>query len=522
MVILGHNRVGWRRNTGTCLALVVVTLMQPMCLMAQQPAARSQTEAFKTQSDDKEALKAKPQFKLVVPRLKESVQVEPAIRAVAPAAVLAPVKTSSAPLATTALKRPLLSEKATVVNRLSASVLQKNGVEWHHPSEAISGLPPNLLNDRAKVVSMLGDLRQIDVLSKGPMTLFRRIMPNEAERDTQTAIDAVAVGERVAVTAGIDLFDIAARNFATLRCAQANIELDRHELNIRTAGLADPSVLPGSGEFWAFVGRSNAALLAQYRQAASDFTAACLDAELKTLNAKQRAALDVVLGHLFIDGVPSCMGTRIRADLFLTARHCFYQFDEALGWQPRPVNRAYMTLIGNPDNKFKIEVLRCAGAAADLACAELPIDPVAADHLVLRIIAPQNVVASRGLPPMPEMLFERPAAKQFLVVPGYSSWFTGRPWTSSDKPLATAPAVGGCVITEVSNGCVVNACQSDAGYSGSPMFARRDVDQLVMVGIFLGSATAYPTCIRSHRNFGATLPSYVAKTLAGTLTRGRQ
>ena len=367
---------------------------------------------------------------------------------------------------------------------------------------------------------MLGDLRRIDAVRNGPTTLYRRIMPSESDRETRSAIDAVSLGDRLSVTAGTDLFDGLARSVATQRCAEASQVLDRHELNVRRVGLVDPSVEAGSREFWDSVERNNKDLLSRYRQAAKAFSDACLDSELKTLTVKQRASLDLVLGQLFIDGVSSCMGARIRADLFLTARHCFYQFDEALGWLPRSIKTAHLSLVGNPQALFEVQIVNCGGPGPQPDCGDLPVDPVAADHLLLKIVAPRKPGAPR-LPSMPEMRYERPTAKQFLVVPGYSSWFTGRPWDAGDKPLATAPAISGCVIAEVANGCVVNACQSDAGYSGSPMFARRNVDQLVMIGIFLGAATAYPTCLRSNRNFGASLPSYVANAGVAPNAKGR-
>jgi len=531
---------GHDSSVGSCLALSMALLAPSTNLMAQQVTNKTPTAQAEAKGVDMEKQPVKPQFKIVVPPVKARVPAETAATAARdlsrqdPRPQTVDVQPSAAPSARRAqgesasaasarsmkgLTPPL---RAAELHRLSTSVLKENGVVVSHPSQAVAGLPSALLNDRAKVASMLGDLRRIDAVRSGPMTLYRRIAPSETDRETQTAADAVAPGERASVTAGAGLFDVVARGAATRRCTEVSLALDRYELNIRSVGLADPSVVAGSREFWDSVERNNMPLLAKYRQAAKEFTDACLDSDLKTLTVKQRAALDLVLGHLFIDGVPSCMGTRIRADLFLTARHCFYQFSEALGWQPRAMTNAHLTLVGNPEAMFKVQVLSCSAVGGNPDCADLPVDPVAADHLILKIVAPRRAGSSRGLPPMPDMLFEWPIAKQFLVVPGYSSWFTGRPWGSGDKPFATAPAVNGCIVAEVANGCVVNACQSDAGYSGSPMFVRRNVDQLVMVGIFLGSATAYPTCMRSNRNFGASLPSYVANAPAGPVAKGRQ
>ena len=52
-------------------------------------------------------------------------------------------------------------------------------------------------------------------------------------------------------------------------------------------------------------------------------------------------------------------------------------------------------------------------------------------------------------------------------------------------------------------GCLINSCQSEAGFSGAPMFARRKTDELVLVGIFLVSTAhnPYRRCQRPDRNF---------------------
>ena len=71
------------------------------------------------------------------------------------------------------------------------------------------------------------------------------------------------------------------------------------------------------------------------------------------------------------------------------------------------------------------------------------------------------------------------------------------------------------MIATNEEGCLVNSCQSEAGFSGAPMFARRKTDELVLVGIFLGCTAhnPYRPCQRPDRNFGAALPRSVAATL---------
>jgi hypothetical protein len=145
----------------------------------------------------------------------------------------------------------------------------------------------------------------------------------------------------------------------------------------------------------------------------------------------------------------------------------------------------------------------------DAACAALTDNPVTADQIVLKLAARSRDAPQRDLPPMPAVSIERPAVNQFLVVPGHSAWITGRAWRAGDAVYVTTPSVPGCMVSEIDKGCVVNACQSEAGFSGAPMFARRKVDALVMVGIFLGTANEYDQCKRSDRNFGAPPPPHV-------------
>jgi hypothetical protein len=217
-----------------------------------------------------------------------------------------------------------------------------------------------------------------------------------------------------------------------------------------------------------------------------------------------------VVGHVLLDGAHACMGARIAKDRFLTARHCLYDYDDGLGqWVARRVTRRQIALIGDAKTRFEAAELDCRAAQPDAACGTLTDNPVTADQIVLRIAARSTDAAAAPLPPMPALTVERPALQQFLVVPGHSTWITGRGWSAADEVYVTTAGVPGCMVAEIANGCVVNSCQSEAGFSGAPMFARRNVNELVMVGIFLGTANEYEQCRRADRNFGATPPPHV-------------
>ena len=286
--------------------------------------------------------------------------------------------------------------------------------------------------------------------------------------------------------------------------------LERQELNVRSVGLTDPSLSPGSVQFWSAVEGLNKPALDHYRQAAVVYTQACLDAQWLTLTEEQRSAMRSVVGHVLLDGVHTCMGARIAKDRFLTARHCLYDYDDDQAkWVPRRIVRRQVALIGNARTRFDATEIDCSAPQPDTSCSALSDNPVTADHLVLKVAMRSRDVPAVALPPMPALAIERPAVKQFMVVPGHSTWITGRGWSPADDVYVTTAAVAGCMVTEIANGCVVNSCQSEAGFSGAPMFARRNVKELVMVGIFLGSAMEYEQCMRSDRNFGAVPPPHL-------------
>ena len=213
-----------------------------------------------------------------------------------------------------------------------------------------------------------------------------------------------------------------------------------------------------------------------------------------------------------LDGVAECMGTRIARDRFLTARHCLYQYDRNLGWQRGPVQRLRVSLAGQPDAWVDIDELDCESPHPDATCSRVQAsNPLASDHLLLRL----HPRADAALPPMPALRVDRAAVNQMLVVPGRSSWITGRALATADPIYVTTPDIGGCMIAINQEGCLINSCQSESGFSGAPMFARRKTDELVLVGIFLGSTAhnPYRQCQRPDRNFGAVVPRPVAEAL---------
>ncbi len=393
---------------------------------------------------------------------------------------------------------------------LTLSTLRRHGFRGADLVGMRQGLPSEILSDPIRSQLLLNDLRGLDGAGEWT-TRARRLPPQDNEQQTESTLERLRVsGELVAVTGSEALADRARRKAATTQCRRATLELDRHELRIRGISVQDPSIVPGSAPFWSALEGADKPALDQYRTAADVYTRACLDTQWLSLTEEQRVAMRRVVGHVLLDGVRSCMGARVAAGRFLTARHCLYQYDKNLAqWQPRPVAQRHVALIGDAKTWFDATELDCAAPQPDSACGALTDNPVTSDQIVLKLAALSQDTPAVPLPPMPALNIERPALQQFLVVPGHSAWITGRAWGPGDEVYVTTAAVPGCMVAEIANGCVVNSCQSEAGFSGAPMFARRNVKQLVMVGIFLGVASAYEQCLRTDRNFGASPPSHI-------------
>lgn len=397
--------------------------------------------------------------------------------------------------------------------RQLADVLKQHGFVGDVQADTRVGLPNAILNDRARLDAVLVDLRKLHPPT-GNWTVRQKRLPETNDQETSDALDALrSAGALDQLTAGELLADAANRQRRERQCVAASRAMDAQEANVRViGGGADPGAPHGSPAFWQALERSNAGAAAAYRRAAETYAAACLDTQWQALTPAQRQGMPAVLGFLHVDGVAECMGTRVAVDRFLTARHCLYRYDRNIGWERAPMQRLHVTLAGEPGTAFATEEIDCDGPQPDAQCSLIDAaNPLASDHLLLRIKARTG----SALPPMPALRVDRAAVQQMLVVPGRSPWITGRALAPKDPVYVTVSDLGGCMIATNREGCLVNSCQSEAGFSGAPMFARRKVDELVLVGIFLGSTAhnPYRQCQARDRNFGAVLPFSVEAAL---------
>ena len=429
-------------------------------------------------------------------------------------ALVVPAQQASAPsLNNRAVLKAVTAEPVSPQQRRDTirALLKSRGVEFVQPSRNASGLAPQVLARQDLVGELLNAMRAEDPSQRKGQTLYRLTFPADSDKETMDALKALqASGNAASLTASDALFNDVERGMSNRQCQTAAVAMDREELNIRAIASDEPTAEPGSAAFWALLEHLNPKALERFRAAAQQFAGSCMDTQLTALTPPQRTALEGVLGVMMIDDLPGCMATRVRADTVLTARHCLYQYDDAIGWTKRSFQTLRFVLAGRPGVPVAMSEIDCTAAAAEPACAEFPRDPVAADHLLLRVAVPKGS-GKASWPPMPALSFQVPRPHQFLVVPGWSTWFTGRPWRAQDRLLATAPAIGGCLVKSIRDACVINACQSDSGFSGAPILARQSSDRLIVVGVFLGAATAYPACQRTQHNFGTTLPAFLAR-----------
>jgi hypothetical protein len=431
---------------------------------------------------------------------------EPAWRLPPAGAVTAAPAPASAP-ATAPIGKSTLADLS--------SVLQRHGFVGELKKDGRLGLPGSVLTNPARVGVLLGDLRTWQPPA-GDYTVMQRRMPGTQDSETTAALDEMrAAGTLASVTAVDALANAEQRRSRQKQCSEASLQLDAQEANVRTIGATQrPEAIQGSRAFWEAVEKANKPAAQAYRAAAAAYARSCLDAQWQALTPAQRDDMKAVVGYLHLDGMAACMGARIAKDRFLTARHCLYRYDRNTGWERHAVQRVQVVLAGtNGPTAFAAQEIACQAPQPDMPCAALPPDnPLGADHLVLRLVpeSPGSV-----LPPMPALQIDRAAPRQMLVVPGRSTWITGRALEPKDPVYVTTADIGGCMIATQRDGCLVNSCQSEAGFSGAPMFARRQIDRLVLVGVFLGSTAhnPYPQCQQPDRNFGAALPAPVVAAL---------
>lgn len=224
-----------------------------------------------------------------------------------------------------------------------------------------------------------------------------------------------------------------------------------------------------------------------------------------------------------------CSGYVLGYDLVITARHCLVNSDRL---QYLAGDQAQFT-NGTSGTRFPLKVR--AGTAAvvfgkmdrsyayeipDLAFnrSRMDFDPVAdagADYVIVRLLGFDPTRFPQAPAAAPEV--GRPARIPGFYVPQtHVLLLADKP--GSGKQLTedllgairvdTSPL---CRIIKIQNSCIVHTCQTEGGYSGTPIFQKKIDGSFILVGLHAGYfSQKYPACDFGRGdyfpNYGVRLP----------------
>ena len=227
----------------------------------------------------------------------------------------------------------------------------------------------------------------------------------------------------------------------------------------------------------------------------------------------------------FIDGhAVTCAGIVVSKNIVLTARHCFvpdintwmtsYQVngippDYKLAIENVPGRRA--VVIGDMTKAYAVQVLSVP-ANGDLSNFN-PVTAADQDFLFVQLIG-------ASLDDLPDLMPVGPISGDQLRIPALfldgAKVLSGFSTGSSEQRVAslvselrfdTSPL---CTIVVHPGRCIVHDCQTDHGYSGTPIFALRG-DTYELVGVHTGSFDPSGKLCDFHRtrffpNYGVVVP----------------
>lgn len=177
-----------------------------------------------------------------------------------------------------------------------------------------------------------------------------------------------------------------------------------------------------------------------------------------------------LVGVFYVGETKWCTGYRIGENHVLTARHCFYQRANNSLHDAVATNRIWFSYSGRPGKRYEV-----CGEDSSPVGAGTPTFSLEGDYIAVSI-------AGQHAPP--------PSVRAFTgrLVPGTDlrlfALFPDLQLLSKDQEDLDLRwgNRGGCVAYEVSDQCVIHACQSMPGSSGAPLFAIVD-DDIRFVGI---------------------------------------
>ena len=238
-----------------------------------------------------------------------------------------------------------------------------------------------------------------------------------------------------------------------------------------------------------------------FREAAKAYDKQCLGHLDKIPDTFLHPEYENVVAILQANGVPFCGALRIQSNIFVTARHCFFD-KQGRSVIPIEANKSEVevsvSVLAYPKRKFAV-LEKIESSTFDVTRPHYFDD--LADYLFLKT-EPVNI-------DMPSIVGKMPSISEELVLIGYyrfhqpdwifgdpnkresrENWWYGMRWT-------TAPL---CRIGPINGACLNHFCQTDSGFSGSGMLARSAEIAIVYFGIHIGAIGTHNTC-----NFGTEL-----------------
>jgi hypothetical protein len=187
-----------------------------------------------------------------------------------------------------------------------------------------------------------------------------------------------------------------------------------------------------------------------------------------------------------------CGAYVLRADVAVTAKHCFFRTEEA------PIDELYaaanagrvsLAIIGAQAQIVPVKRILRAGTGAPGVTRIQTVN----DYVFLSLAAEVS-----NLGPIGSILSNPPRD----ATPAYLAGFFDLAGAARTQPLSTATSgmrwsKALCAITSVSDdGCVYHTCQSTRGFSGSPIFAKRKTTgELLFAGLLTGANRESGTCV---------------------------
>ncbi|WP_156938278.1 hypothetical protein [Mesorhizobium sp. WSM3626] len=222
------------------------------------------------------------------------------------------------------------------------------------------------------------------------------------------------------------------------------------------------------------------------------------------LTSLYNAGADAIFDRLvfFIDGDKiACAGIVIKRNLVLTARHCFAPGERS--W----MTRFLITGIHPPPLRVsdvpgrKAIVLANVGLEYNVRPVQTPFnrnlngyDPITerdVDYLLVELI---------GYAGSPNLLRSgKPRVGSKILIPAFLGEVARLYGESSSAEAAHSSLRGDdsplCSVLAVIGSCVVHTCQTDGGYSGTPIL-QKDENEYAVVGIHTGNfgPAAEPAC----------------------------